>query len=448
MTVLDRYITREFILTFLFVLLAFLCLYMVVDFFERIRMFLSNNAGLAQIVSYHLYTVPSVVATMMPACVLLAALITFGLFSRNHEIVAMKANGISLYRIARPVLAFGLVVCGLNFLLNEFVTPAANWHAEYIKYVEVQKKKEWGAFKENQIWYKSQNAIYNFKLFAPAENRLKGVTISYLDARFSLLSRIDAREALWKGDRWELRDVLRTTFAGKDFPVIERLPTLAVDIAEKPEDFLVVQKSADQMGFRELRKYIQKLRQEGYDATRYETDLHGKIAFVFVSLILALIGVVFPMRSERSGGIAQGIGIGVIIGFSYWIVFAFTLSLGRSGTLPPVVAAWATNVILGVVAVVMFRRVNTYGKGRGFEVRESRLPEENKKRIDDLASPILFRFLLYASDLDPRSSQRFYVPISHECRYFSCSGVRVSIRTPIAASFRRAISLSISWGTA
>ena len=182
MTVLDRYIAREFIMTFCFVLLAFLCLYLIIDFFERIRMFLSNNAGLAQIVSYHLYTVPSVVATMMPACVLLAALITFGLFSRNHEIVAMKANGISLYRVSRPVLAFGLVVCGLNFLLNEFVTPAANWQAEYIKYVEVQKKKEWGAFKENQIWYKSQNAIYNFKLFAPAENRLKGVTISYLDA--------------------------------------------------------------------------------------------------------------------------------------------------------------------------------------------------------------------------------------------------------------------------
>ena len=315
MTVLDRYITREFILTFLFVLLAFLCLYMVVDFFERIRMFLEQQRR----------PCPDRLLPPLHSAFrrghddagmrLLAALITFGLFSRNHEIVAMKANGISLYRIARPVLAFGLVVCGLIFLLNEYVTPAANWHAEYIKYVEVQKKKEWGAFKENQIWYKSQNAIYNFKLFAPAENRLKGVTISYLDARFSLLSRIDAREALWKGDRWELRDVLRTTFAGKDFPVIERLPTLAVDIAEKPEDFLVVQKSADQMGFRELRKYIRKLRQEGYDATRYETDLHGKIAFVFVSLILALIGVVFPMRSERSGGIARGIGMGSSSGF-------------------------------------------------------------------------------------------------------------------------------------
>ena len=359
MTVLDRYIAREFVLTFGFVLLAFLCLYMVVDFFERIRMFLSNSATLGQIVSYHLYTVPSIVAMMMPACVLLAALITFGLLSRNHEIVAMKANGIGLHRIALPVLAFSLLACALNFLLNEFVTPAANWRAEYIKYAEVQKKKEWGAFKENAIWYKSRNAIYNFKLFSPSENRIRGVTIHYLDPGFSLTSRIDAREARWTGERWELRDVLRTTFSGKDFPSIERLPVLAVEIGEKPEDLQVVQKSADQMGFRELRNYIRKLRQEGYDATRYETDLQGKIAFVFVSLILALLGVAFPMRSERSGGIAQGIGIGVIIGFSYWIVFAFTLSLGRSGTLPPALAAWATNVILGIVAVVMFRKVNT-----------------------------------------------------------------------------------------
>ncbi len=358
MTVLDRYITREFIMTFFFVLVAFLCLYLIVDFFERIRMFLSNHATLGQIAGYHLYSVPSIVAMMMPACVLLAALISFGLFSRNHEIVAMKASGVSLARITRPVLVVALAACGLNFLLNEFVTPAANWRAEYIKYVEVQKKKEWGAFKENQIWYKSQNAIYNFKMFVPAENKIKGVTISYLDPSFNLKTRIDAREALWKDNRWQLQDVLRTSFAGKGFPVIERLPNLDVDIAEQPEDFQVVQKSADQMGFRELRNYIRKLRQEGYDATRYETDLQGKIAFVFVSLILALIGVVFPLRSERSGGIAQGIGIGVIIGFSYWLVFAFTLSLGRSGTLPPVVAAWSANVILGIVAVVMFRKAN------------------------------------------------------------------------------------------
>jgi lipopolysaccharide export system permease protein len=358
MTVLDRYITREFLLTFLFVLLALLFVYLLVDFFERSRMFLSNNATIDQILSYHLYTLPQILGIMLPASVLLSALITFGLFSRNQEIVAMKANGISLYRIARPVLLFALVICGLNFLLNEYVTPAANWRAEQIVYAEIQKNKEWGSFKQNQIWYKSENAIYNFKLFVAAENRLKGVTINYLDPQFQLSMRIDAKEAIWKDDHWELHDVLRTTFAGKEFPTFERLPSLAADIAEKPEDFGVVQKSADQMGFSELRNYVRKLGREGYDVAPYETDLYGKIAFVFVSLILALIGVAFPVRSERSGGIVWGIAIGGIIGFSYWIVFAFMRSLGHSGTLPPVVAAWAANVILGVIAVVAFRKVS------------------------------------------------------------------------------------------
>jgi lipopolysaccharide export system permease protein len=358
MTVLDRYITREFFLTFLFVLLALLFVYLLVDFFERSRMFLSNSATLEQILSYHLYTLPQILGIMLPASVLLSALITFGLFSRNQEIVAMKANGISLYRIARPVFVFALVICGLNFLLNEYVTPAANWRSEQIVYAEIQKNKEWGSFKQNQIWYKSENAIYNFKLFVAAEDRLKGVTINYLDPQFHLSMRIDAREAIWKDDHWELHDVLRTTFAGKEFPLFERLPSLAADIAEKPEDFRVVQKSADQMGFSELRNYVRKLGREGYDVVPYETDLYGKIAFVFVSLILALIGVAFPVRSERSGGIVWGIAIGGIIGFSYWIVFAFMRSLGQSGTLPPVIAAWAANFILGVIAVVAFRKVS------------------------------------------------------------------------------------------
>ncbi len=149
----------------------------------------------------------------------------------------MKANGISLYRIARPVLSFALSSAGLIFLLNEYVTPAANWQAEHIVYAEIQKNKEWGSFKENQIWYKSQNAIYNIKLFAADQNRLRGVTINYLDPQFQLSSRIDAREAIWKDDHWELQDVLRTTFAGKEFPVYERLPSLAVDIAEQAGRF-------------------------------------------------------------------------------------------------------------------------------------------------------------------------------------------------------------------
>jgi lipopolysaccharide export system permease protein len=87
--------------------------------------------------------------------------------------------------------------------------------------------------------------------------------------------------------------------------------------------------------------------------------MHGKIAFSLVSIILAIIGVSFSLRSERSGGVTQSIGVGIVIGFSYWLVFAFTMSLGRSGTLPPLLAAWTANILFGIASLLMYRRVKT-----------------------------------------------------------------------------------------
>ena len=113
------------------------------------------------------------------------------------------------------------------------------------------------------------------------------------------------------------------------------------------------------MGYLELKNYVKKLQFEGYDSTRYLADLHGKIAFPLVSIILAVIGISFSLKTERSGGITKSIGAGIVIGFSYWVVFAFALSLGRSGTLPPLLAAWLANIIFGSAAAVMFFRVRT-----------------------------------------------------------------------------------------
>jgi lipopolysaccharide export system permease protein len=87
--------------------------------------------------------------------------------------------------------------------------------------------------------------------------------------------------------------------------------------------------------------------------------MHGKIAFSLVSIILVIIGVSFSLRSERSGGVTQSIGAGIVIGFSYWLVFAFAMSLGRSGTLPPLLAAWTANILFGIASLLMYRRVKT-----------------------------------------------------------------------------------------
>jgi lipopolysaccharide export system permease protein len=143
------------------------------------------------------------------------------------------------------------------------------------------------------------------------------------------------------------------------FPTLERKTSTTMELPEKPSDFKAVQKDTDEMGYVELRNYIQKLSSEGYDVSRYRVDMYGKIAFPMVSIIMAVIGISFSLRSERSGGVAAAIGVGIVIGFSYWIVYALALSLGRSMALPPLLGAWTANILFAAAAAFMFSRVRT-----------------------------------------------------------------------------------------
>lgn len=360
MTILDRYVAKEFIRLFFFILALLTSLFLIVEFFERIRMFLSNNASLFPMISYFFFSVPLMISQTIPFAVLLAALMTFSTLSKNSEIVAMKANGVSLYRTSLPVVLICIVISVFTFFLNEFITPLTNQKADDIIYIKVQKRDHLGTFKQNQLWYRGINGIYNIKMFDPKMNILQGITINYLDKNFVLEKRIDAERAEWQNDHWVFYNILITQFTSGDFPTLEWASSKVIELPEKPADFNVVQKDTEKMGFLELRKYVRKIQSEGYDATKYLVDMYGKIAFTFVNIILVIIGISFSlMKTERSGGVMQSIGIGIIIGFSYWIIHAFSLSLGRSGTIPPLVSAWFANFVFGIVSVLMFTRVKT-----------------------------------------------------------------------------------------
>ena len=359
MKIVDRYLINEYLGNLLFITLSLISLFLIIDFFEKFRMFLSNHATFGQMGSYFFFRLPMIISQILPAAILLASLVTCGYLSRHSEITAMKANGISLYRIALPILTIAALTSLLIFFLNEWVTPHTNDRAKNIRLIEVQKQRSLGSFKQDQIWYRGQKGIYNFRLFDAQTSTLQGITIHYLDREMKLVMRLDAERGEWTEGRWLFHNVLITRFDDGEFPVLSRVKQQVVDLPEKPSDFQEVQKDVEVMGYFELKRYIRKLQSEGYDATRYVVDLHGKIAFPLVSIILAVIGVSFSLRSERSGGIAQGIGAGLVIGFSYWLVYAFGMSLGRSGTLPPIVAAWFANILFSTASAIFVPRVKT-----------------------------------------------------------------------------------------
>jgi lipopolysaccharide export system permease protein len=356
---LDKYILKEYLRSFIITCVAFIALYLIVDFFEKIRMFLSNHASVIQMATYFLFSIPMIVSLILPAAVLLATLITYSNLSKYNEITAMKANGISLYRMSSPVLIFAAIIAVSLFYFSELITPAALQKTENIVMVEVQKQKALGFFKQNEIWYHSDKAIYNFKMFDVTANILRGVTINYINPDFTLKMRIDAERAQWENNHWIFYNLLLTRFDDHNSPVLEWSKQKIIDLPEKPSDFKIMQKDAEKMGFFDLRKYIRKIQAEGYDATRYLVDLHGKIAFPLVTLILVIIGISFSLRQERHGGVMQSLGIGIVIGFSYWIVHAFSMSLGRSGTLPAILSAWLANIIFTAAATGLFFRART-----------------------------------------------------------------------------------------
>lgn len=359
MNILDRYLLKDYLKNMSLISAIFLFLFLTIDFFERIRMFLSNHATLDQMLSYLLLQAPIFLPQILPAVVLLSSLLTFGNLSRHSEIIALKANGISLFRFALPAFAVSVIAALTIFVFNEWITPYAHNRAEEIKYVEVQKRQKPGSFSDGEIWYRGEAGIYHFRIFDTATDSLKGITIYYVDNQMKLLKRVDAKSGRWKDGKWIFRNVMITTFGDDGFPKVAFFNELTADIRETPKDFKVVQKDAASMGYTELRLYIARLKAEGYNTTRYLVDLHGKIAFPLISIILFVIGFSFSLRSERSGGIALGIGTGLIIGFSYWIIFALAVSFGRSGTIPPLLSAWLANIIFGGGALFLLSKVRT-----------------------------------------------------------------------------------------
>ena len=336
---------------------AFIVIYLVVDVLENVNDFIKGGVPVSTIMEFFLFKIPLIVTQVTPVSILLSSLITLGILSKNSEVVAMMASGISLYRIITPLIVISLLVSIVSLIGNETLLPYTNQRIRKIENMELRKKEPPGSFKQNRIWYRSERAIYNIDLFDPETNTIKGITIYYPDKDFEPTRRIDAKTAKWIDDKWHFYEVFDRSFYNGTEIRMERWQEKVIHIPEVPDDFKIVEKSTDEMCYAELKSYISKIRAEGYDATRYLVDLHAKLAFPFVSFIMPLLGIPFALRTGRDGGIIRGIGISIAISFAYWVMLSFCLSLGHSGGLPPIASAWISNLIFLIVGIFMLLSV-------------------------------------------------------------------------------------------
>ncbi len=186
---------------------------------------------------------------------------------------------------------------------------------------------------------------------------MKKINILYLDDAFQARRSVYAKTGRWNGENWILQDGFKRQFPPGGSQTATTFKQLSLSLHASPEDFHISRKTGDELSFTELWSLLQQLRASGYPSTSYAVDLHAKVSYSFINIIMAILGIPFALMIGRSGGMALGIAASTCLGLTYWVFFSFCVSLGKSGVLTPFIAAWIANIIFGMLGIYLFLRV-------------------------------------------------------------------------------------------
>jgi len=292
----------------------------------------------------------------LPVAVLLASLLSLGGLARHNEVLAMKMGRVSTLRIALPCIAVGLIASLAAWMAAEYLAPRTNERALNIWRTQVRHLPAYRITRDSDIWYRAQgNRFVYISLIDPDSNLIRGMSIFERAPDFDLVRRVDARAAVWSGEGWTLREGYRLELDQE--PVrIESFQVMGVPLDEKPEDFARVARAPEEMSYGQLHQYIERLVSSGVSVTRYRVDLYAKVATALASLVMALIGVSFGLRTGKAG-VMVWVGACIPVGFLYWLLLVFGFGLGRGGAVPPLVAAWLPNLVFGAGGLLSLWRL-------------------------------------------------------------------------------------------
>jgi len=365
--ILDDYVMREFLKNFALVLLAFIMLSTIFNFFELLTDIVRNRTPLVTVGAYLINLVPYMINSLTPLCVLVAMLITIGIMNRSSELTAMKATGISLYRVITPVLAISAVLAVGLFFFDETYLPAANRRQEALRSVIKGRPPE-TFLRPDRKWIFGQqqdNAperIFYYRFFDPARDVFADLTVfEFQPDTFQLTHRIFANTARWDPqlNNWVFEKGWERNFDGdtttgyqtfdvRTFHEIHELPTYF-----KKEDI-----QSQEMSYAELDSYIRDLSQSGLDTIPLRVQLDYKLAYPLITLVMAILAVPFSLSMGKKGSLA-GIAVAIGVAVAYTIIAGLFVELGNINSLPAVLAAWSPDILFGLAGSYLLLRTPT-----------------------------------------------------------------------------------------
>jgi len=357
---MDRYLIRQYLIFLGVGTLIGAVLVAVVDLLQTLDRFLRAKPPLTTILEHFLYRMPGELYKGLPMIVLIATVFLFFSLTRQRELDALKAAGISLYRVSLPVLLVAGGISVLAVFFQEIALPEINAKAEEVDRVKIRGQLPRHLQRQTQIWYRSSDTrFFRMALLEPAGKSMEGLTVVEISNDFRLVERLDARTAHWTPEGWQLTDGVFRRVGPQNRVSSELFDSRLVPMPEHIDNFIQVQNAPDTMSFLELRAYVARLREGGHRVTRYLVQLYSKLSFPLVHVIMALVAIPFALVSPRTGGRAVGIGVAIVIAVGYWVVHSAAVAFAQADLLPAALAAWTANIVFAGIGTALFLSART-----------------------------------------------------------------------------------------
>lgn len=358
MRILDRYLLREYISACLLGLVGFVGIFLLVDAFEKLDVFVDHGASLPLIARYYGLASVTFLIQVLPIAMLLGTLFALSQLRKHNEIAAMQSAGQSPWRLALPLLLAALLVSIGQYALNEGLEPQIYEAQKRILNREIKRLAGEDMQSRADVRVLGANGcVYAAQFYDARRSVLRGVTVQKVqDAR--LLWRVDAESATWVGGAWRFERGFLRRFSEA---TVETLPFRTYgrsDVDEPPRQFGRQNPDPFHLGMKDLWEYMARLRENGGDTSRFETNFHIRASFPLANVIMTLLGAALSLRVLRGGSLAAGFGLSVSLGFAYFALIRLGQALGYSETLPPPLAAWLGNIIFSLFGVWLFWKVS------------------------------------------------------------------------------------------
>lgn len=354
MSIIHGYLLRSFLRNLAYTIVGALILFTLIDLFDHMGSFVDNKASSVMIGRYYVYKAVWIVDTVLPIAMLMATLFTVGGMARYLELTALFASGWSLMRICRPLIFMGLLVTLFSLAWREYVLPTANVQRNKIWEVEIHGNPDRIRPTQHIALTDSDGRLYYARKFDPNSGIITGLKVLSYDGAV-ITERIDAQRAEWDGQYWTLVNGTRRVFDGDEETIngFDRLT--ARDLAVDPKGFYRDRIRQEDMNIRQLREHVDLVTRSGGDPMTALVDIQFNLAFPLVNLIVVLMGIILA-SGPRKTTVAGGFGWTLLISFGYYLFMNFGRSLGHNGTLQPLPAAWAGNVLYTFIFLVLFAR--------------------------------------------------------------------------------------------